>query len=222
MTRDTPPSPLTPELLLRIYAAGIFPMAEDADDPTLHWVDPEHRGILRLEAFHVSRSLQRTLRRAPFDVGVDQAFDAVVAACAAARFERPSTWINGEIRRLVSELFHMGHAHSVECRKDGRLVGGLYGIALGGAFFGESMFSLETDASKVALCHLVARLRRGGFVLLDTQFLTEHLARFGAVEIGREEYHARLSEALRVDAVFYLGSLGAGDLAFRQSLTQMS
>lgn len=222
MTRDGTPSPLTPELLLRIYAAGIFPMAEDADDPTLHWVDPDRRGILPLADFHVSRSLQRTLRRAPFEVDVDRAFDEVVAACAAARFDRPSTWINMEIRRLVSELFRMGSAHSVECRREGKLVGGLYGISIGGAFFGESMFSFETDASKVALCHLVARLRRGGYVLLDTQFLTEHLARFGAVEIGRDEYHTRLADALRVDAVFYRGSLGAGDLAFRQSLTQMS
>lgn len=222
MSQGGQPSPLTPELLLRIYAAGIFPMAEDADDTALHWVDPEHRGILPLDAFHVSRRLQRKLRHNPFDVQVDQTFDEVVAACAAPRFDRPSTWINGEIRRLVGALFGMGHAHSVECRLDGRLVGGLYGISLGGAFFGESMFSRETDASKIALCHLVARLRRGGFVLLDAQFMTEHLARFGAVEIPREDYHARLAAALTVRAEFYRGPLAAGDLTFRQSLTQTS
>ncbi len=222
MSQGGQPSPLTPELLLRIYAAGIFPMAEDALDPTLHWVDPERRGVIPLDGFHVSRRLQRTLKRNPFEVRADHAFDETVAACAQARFDRPTTWINGEIRRLVGELFRMGHAHSVECWRAGRLVGGLYGISLGGAFFGESMFSRETDASKVALCHLVARLRRGGFVLLDTQFLTEHLASFGAMEIGRAEYHAKLAAALAVEARFYLGPLDAGDLAFRQSLTQTS
>jgi leucyl/phenylalanyl-tRNA--protein transferase len=223
VTRETSPSPLTPELLLRVYAAGLFPMAEDADDPTLYWVDPELRGILPLDdGFHVSRSLQRRLRRNPFEMRVDSAFDAVVAACGESRPDRPTTWINDDIRRLVSDLFRMGHAHSVESWRDGRLVGGLYGISLKGAFFGESMFSLETDASKVALCHLVARLRRGGYRLLDTQFLTDHLARFGTVEITRETYHARLADALLVDAEFYRGPLDAGDLAFRQSLTQTS
>lgn len=222
MTRDGTPSPLTPELLLRIYAAGIFPMAEDADDPTLYWVEPEARGILPLDGFHVPRSLQRTLRHAPFEVRCDTAFDAVVAACAAPRTDRPTTWINAEIRRLVSELHRMGHAHSVECWRDGRLMGGLYGVALKGAFFGESMFSRERDASKVALCHLVARLRRGGFTLLDTQFVTGHLARFGVVEVPRAEYRVLLEAALGVEAGFYLGPLAAGDLAFRQSLTQTS
>ena len=222
MERDGTPSPLTPELLLRVYAAGVFPMAEDADDPTLHWVDPDERGVLPLDGFHVSRSLQRRLRRNPFDMRVDSAFDAVVAACAQARLDRPTTWINAEIRRLVSELHRMGHAHSVESWHDGQLVGGLYGIALKGAFFGESMFSRATDASKLALCHLVARLRHGGFVLLDTQFLTDHLAHFGTIEISREDYHARLSAALGVTAEFYRGDLGAGELEFRQDLTQTS
>jgi len=216
------PTPLTPELLLRIYAAGIFPMAEDADDPALHWIDPEHRGILPLDGFHVSRSLQKTIRRGPFDVRTDTAFEATVAACAEPRLDRPTTWINGEIRRLAGRLFEMGHAHSVECWHGGRLVGGLYGISLGGAFFGESMFSRATDASKVALCHLVARLRRGGYALLDTQFLTEHLAQFGAIEIPRAEYHDRLAAALAMTAEFYRGPLEAGDLAFRQSFTQTS
>jgi leucyl/phenylalanyl-tRNA--protein transferase len=216
------PTPLTPELLLRIYAAGIFPMAEDADDPALHWIDPEHRGILPLDGFHVSRSLQKTIRRGPFDVRTDTAFEATVAACAEPRLDRPTTWINGEIRRLAGRLFEMGHAHSVECWHGGCLVGGLYGISLGGAFFGESMFSRATDASKVALCHLVARLRRGGYALLDTQFLTEHLAQFGAIEIPRAEYHDRLAAALAMTAEFYRGPLEAGDLAFRQSFTQTS
>lgn len=222
MTRDGAPSPLTPELLLRIYAAGIFPMAEDADDPALYWVDPEWRGVLPLDRFHVPRSLQKTLRRAPFEVRVDSAFDEVVAECARARFERPTTWINGEIRRLVGELFRMGHAHSVECWGGDRLVGGLYGVSLGAAFFGESMFSRATDASKIALCHLVARLRRGGFTLLDTQFVTEHLEQFGTEEIPRTEYHERLAAALARKAEFYCGPLSSGDLAFRQSFTQTS
>lgn len=222
MSQGGQPTPLTPELLLRIYAAGIFPMAEDADDPALHWIDPEHRGILPLDGFHVSRSLQKTIRRGPFDVRTDTAFEATVAACAEPRLDRPTTWINGEIRRLAGRLFEMGHAHSVECWHGGRLVGGLYGISLGGAFFGESMFSRATDASKVALCHLVARLRRGGYALLDTQFLTEHLAQFGAIEIPRAEYHDRLAAALAMTAEFYRGPLEAGDLAFRQSFTQTS
>lgn len=222
MSQGGQPTPLTPELLLRIYAAGIFPMAEDADDPALHWIDPEHRGILPLDGFHVSRSLQKTIRRGPFDVSTDTAFEATVAACAEPRLDRPTTWINGEIRRLAGRLFEMGHAHSVECWHGGCLVGGLYGISLGGAFFGESMFSRATDASKVALCHLVARLQRGGYALLDTQFLTEHLSQFGAIEIPRAEYHDRLAAALAMTAEFYRGPLEAGDLAFRQSFTQTS
>jgi leucyl/phenylalanyl-tRNA--protein transferase len=222
VSRDEMPTPLTAELLLKIYASGIFPMAEDASDPTLFWVDPEERGILPLDTFHVSRRLQRTVLRAPFDVRVDTAFDEVVAACAAPQHDRPTTWINGEILRLVSELHHMGHAHSVECWQADKLVGGLYGIALGGAFFGESMFSRATDASKIALCHLVARLRHNGFTLLDTQFVTDHLEQFGVVEIPRADYHAKLKAALKVQTTFYLGPLAAGELAFRQSLTQTS
>jgi leucyl/phenylalanyl-tRNA--protein transferase len=222
VSRDKTPTPLTAELLLKIYASGIFPMADDANDPTLFWVDPEERGILPLDTFYVSRRLQRTLSHTPFDMRLDTAFDEVVAACAAPRLDRPTTWINSEILRLVSELHRMGHAHSVECWRAGELVGGLYGIALGGAFFGESMFSRATDASKIALCHLVARLRHGGYTLLDTQFVTEHLERFGVVEIPRADYHARLKAALKVKAEFYLGPLAAGELAFRQSLTQTS
>jgi leucyl/phenylalanyl-tRNA--protein transferase len=193
---------LTPDILIEAYAAGIFPMAESADDPELFWVDPNRRGILPLEAFHVPRRLQRVLRRGRFAVRVDTAFDAVMRGCAEASETRPSTWINDEIVRLYSALFERGAAHSVECWHDGELVGGLYGVSLGAAFFGESMFSRVTDASKVALAHLVARLRRGGYRLLDTQFLTPHLAQFGGVEISRARYHRLLAEALRYRAIF--------------------
>ena len=197
-------------------------MAESADDPTLFWLDPEMRGILPLDGFHVARRLQRTLRQAPFEVTCDTAFGETVAACAAARAGRPSTLINDEIRRLAGALHRLGHAHSVECRFEGEMVGGLYGVSLGGAFFGESMLSTRRDASKVALCHLVARLRRGGYTLLDTQFVTEHLVQFGAIEISRDDYHDCLAAALNVKASFYLGELSAADLTFRQSLTHTS
>lgn len=213
---------LTPELLLRTYAAGIFPMAESATDPTVFWVEPEMRGILPLDRFHVSRRLQRTLRRNPFEVRVDTAFDAVVAACAEPAPDRPSTWINDQIRDLYAGLHGLGHAHSVECWLEGELAGGLYGVNLGGAFFGESMFSRARDASKIALCHLVARLRRGGFRLLDTQFQTEHLAQFGVIEVPRDTYQELLQDALEIQCSFYLGALSTGDLAFRQSFTQTS
>ncbi|MCH8091542.1 MAG: leucyl/phenylalanyl-tRNA--protein transferase [Proteobacteria bacterium] len=215
-------SQLTPEILLRTYAAGIFPMAESAEDPTLFWVDPETRGILPLEKFRVSRGLQRKLRRDLFEVRCDAAFEEVVRACAAKTSERPTTWINEEIIRLYLGLHAMGHAHSVECWQDGELAGGLYGVCIGGAFFGESMFSRATDASKIALAHLVARLRRGGYRLLDTQFATSHLEQFGVTEIGRNEYQAILSSALAADASFYRGPLASEELEFRQSLTQMS
>jgi leucyl/phenylalanyl-tRNA--protein transferase len=213
---------LTPDILLRTYAAGIFPMAESADDPTLFWVDPDRRGVLPLDRFHVSRKLQKTLRAGTFDVRIDAAFNDVIRMCGEAHEGRPSTWINNEIIRLYAGLHRMGHAHSIETWRDGRLVGGLYGVALGGAFFGESMFSREPDASKVALCHLVARLRRGGFKLLDTQFVTKHLSQFGVREIPRAEFRRLLAQALDVAAEFYLGPLGDSDLAFRQSLTHTS
>lgn len=191
---------ITPDLLLRAYACGLFPMARTRDDPQLHWIDPDQRGILPLETFHVPRSLQKTLRRGEFTITVDQAFPAVMEGCAAPAPGRDETWINPQITALFTALHRSGHAHSVEAWRDGQLVGGLYGLALGGAFFGESMFSRCTDASKVALCALVERLRDGGFVLLDTQFITAHLARFGAVEIPRAQYHARLRAALSVPA----------------------
>ena len=215
-------SELTPDILLRTYAAGIFPMAESAEDPTLFWVDPETRGILPLEKFRVSRGVQRKLRRHVFEVRCDTAFEEVVRACAAKTSERPTTWINEEIIRLYLGLHAMGHAHSGECWQGGELAGGLYGVCIGGAFFGESMFSRVTDASKIALAHLVARLRRGGYRLLDTQFVTSHLEQFGVTEVGRGEYQAILSSALAADASFYRGPLASEELEFRQSLTQIS
>jgi len=193
---------LTSDLLLRAYGVGLFPMAETAEDPELFWVDPDRRGVLPLDDFHVPRSLRKTLRRGGFEVTADKAFRAVIAACAAPGPRRRATWINVEIQRLYGELHDRGHAHSVECWQGGTLAGGLYGVALGGAFFGESMFSRATDASKVALVHLVARLKRGGFQLLDTQFVTPHLRRFGAIEISRGAYRRRLAVAVRVAAAF--------------------
>ena len=187
---------LNAELLLRAYASGIFPMAESADSPDLYWFDPEQRGILPLDGFHVPKRLKRTLRAGVFEMRFDGDFRAVIEACAESTDERPKTWINADIVRLYSELHERGFAHCVETWRAGRMVGGLYGVSLGTAFFGESMFSRETDASKVALVHLVARLKAGGFTLLDTQFVTGHLARFGAVEIPRAEYRRRLAHAL--------------------------
>jgi len=202
MSRLNAPYAITPHLLLRAYSIGLFPMAESAEDDQLYWVDPERRATFPLDGFAVSRSLAKTVRSDRFVVGVDLDFDAVIDACAAPAFRRERTWINAEIRRLYRELFDLGFAHTVECRREGRLVGGLYGVALGSAFFGESMFHLERDASKVALTHLVARLRAGGFQLLDTQFITPHLASLGAVEISREEYHRALEQALSAKANF--------------------
>ena len=186
---------LTPDLMLRAYRAGLFPMAETRDGDRLYWLDPELRGILPLDRFHLPRRLRRTALSERFEVVADQDFAAVIAGCAASAPGRDDTWINPEIERLFTALHRQGHAHSVECRMDGELVGGLYGVAVGGAFFGESMFSRVRDASKVALVYLVARLRLRGFQLLDTQFVTVHLAQFGAVEIGRERYRSLLAAA---------------------------
>lgn len=187
---------LTPELVLHAYAEGIFPMAERADDPDLYWVSPEMRGVLPLNSFHLPKRLARTVRSDRFIVTSDAAFVDVMRACAEPAVGRPSTWINEEIVRLYTALHAAGHAHSIECWREGVLVGGLYGVSLGGAFFGESMFSRERDASKVALVHLIARLKAGSYVLLDTQFLTRHLSQFGAIEIPRLGYLARLRAAL--------------------------
>jgi leucyl/phenylalanyl-tRNA---protein transferase len=212
---------LTPDLLLRAYAAGYFPMAESAEDPELFWVDPDPRGILPLDQFHLPRRLKRTLRSGTFEVRVDSDFEAVMRGCAAATEGRPKTWINDEILRLYGALHRRGFAHCVESWAEGKLVGGLYGVAIGGAFFGESMFSRTSDASKVALVHLVARLVVGGFVLLDTQFVTEHLSRFGAIEVSRRDYHRRLQAALAVNAYFPLGLL-ADPVSVLQSSTVTS
>ncbi len=190
-------SPITPALLLRAYASGVFPMADSADDPDIYWVEPALRGIIPLDGLHVPRRLRRTVRRGLFEIRINTAFDAVMAGCAAPAPGRENTWINTTIRRLYNRLHEMGHAHCVECWQGGRLVGGLYGVQLNGAFFGESMFSRARDASKVALVHLVARLNAGGFSLLDAQFITGHLARLGAIEIPQAEYLARLERALR-------------------------
>jgi leucyl/phenylalanyl-tRNA---protein transferase len=196
------PFQLTPDLLLRAYRLGLFPMAESRDAKTLHWLDPEARGVLPLHGFHIPRSLMKVLRSNRFTVTANADFAGTIAACAAVREVRPETWINPEIERLFVELYRLGFAHSVETWENGVLVGGLYGAALGGAFFGESMFSTTDDASKVALVHLVARLRLSEFTLLDTQFITTHLTRFGATEVPRNTYHALLAEAVEVTARF--------------------
>jgi leucyl/phenylalanyl-tRNA--protein transferase len=191
---------LTPEIVLRAYAEGVFPMAERRDDPDLYWVSPERRGIIPLDAFHVSRRLARTVRSDRFTVTSDIAFVDVMKACSACAPDREQSWINAEIIRLYTALHTSGYAHSIECWHDGALVGGLYGVSLGAAFFGESMFSRARDASKVALVHLVARLIDGEYELLDTQFITSHLARFGTIEIPREDYLNRLDRAVGREA----------------------
>jgi leucyl/phenylalanyl-tRNA--protein transferase len=187
---------ITVDILLRAYSVGLFPMADAADDPELFWVEPELRGIIPLDTFHVSKSLAKTIRRKPFDIRFDTAFEAVMAGCAAAAPDRPSTWINETIRRLYTELHHIGHAHSVEAWEGKELVGGLYGVSLGSAFFGESMFSRRTDASKICLVHLVERLREKGFTLLDTQFTTDHLKNFGAIDMPKDDYAKILEKAV--------------------------
>ena len=203
-----------PKDLLDCYRRGVFPMADDRDDPRLFLVDPDLRGVLPLNNFHVSKSLRKTIRKDVFEVRFNTAFSRVMELCAEAAPDRPSTWINSPILNLYSALHRLGHAHSVESWLDGELIGGLYGVSLKGAFFGESMFSRVTDASKVALAHLVARLKNHGYVLLDTQFITEHLKSFGVEEIGREEFQRRLAAALEVDAQFGsadgVGAAGAG------------
>ena len=198
-------STLTADQILRAYALGVFPMARQHDDPKLYWVDPEKRGILPLADFHLPRSLKKVLKRESFEMRVDTAFEQVLELCAESTARRPETWINAEITRLFTDLHHAGLAHSVESWQDGRLVGGLYGLSLGSAFFGESMFSRATDASKVALTHLVAVMKKGGYTLLDTQFVTEHLAQFGAVEIPRRDYLRLLAQALDRPASFQGG-----------------
>jgi leucyl/phenylalanyl-tRNA--protein transferase len=195
-SRESPFVEITPEVLLKAYSCGIFPMADSADDPGLHWIEPPMRGIIPLEGFHISSRLARTVRSDRFTVRVDCDFDGVLDGCAAPQPGRQRTWISNRIRALYTTLYDIGHCHSVETYLGDRLVGGLYGVCLGRAFFGESMFHTETDASKVALVHLVARLRAAGFKLLDTQFVTDHLRTFGAVEVPKDQYHKLLDVAL--------------------------
>ena len=208
---------LTAELLLHAYSVGVFPMSDHRDDDDIFWVDPKRRGILPLDRFHLSRSLAKRIRRGSFTITVNRDFDAVVAGCA----DRPETWINGEIHDRYLELHAMGHAHSLEIWQQDALVGGVYGVSLGAAFFGESMFSRRTDASKVALAYLVDRLRLGGFLLCDTQFLTAHLASLGAEEISRAAYHQRLQQAIHRNADFVAPQLPAPQLLL-QRMTQTS
>jgi leucyl/phenylalanyl-tRNA--protein transferase len=187
---------ITPDILLRAYSIGLFPMAESSEDPEIFWVEPEMRGILPLDGFHVSKSLAKAVRKKPFDIRFDRAFERVIACCAEPAGDRPSTWINSTIRKLYTELHRMGHAHSVEAWEGDELVGGLYGVSLGSAFFGESMFSRRTNASKICLVHLVERLRANGFTLLDTQFTTDHLKTFGTIDIPKDEYLKLLRKAV--------------------------
>ncbi|MEM9286398.1 MAG: leucyl/phenylalanyl-tRNA--protein transferase [Pseudomonadota bacterium] len=213
---------LSPDLLLQAYRLGYFPMGEARDSDALMWVKPKERGVFPLDAFHMPRSLKKVVKQDVFDVRVNQAFGKVMMLCASPEAGRDDTWINDEIVEAYTALHQRGHAHSVECYLEGELAGGLYGVSIAGAFFGESMFSLVTDASKVALCHLVGRLKIGGYHLLDTQFLTPHLARFGAVELPEDIYDDRLAEALAISGDF----LAAGDQTsgsiIVQSITQTS
>ena len=203
MTRPFAPGHrIPPDLLLRAYASGVFPMAESADDPEIFWVRPETRGLIPLDRLHVPKSLAKVVRQKRFDIRFDTDFSGVIEGCAEAGSGRESTWINQPIREAYAELFARGHCHTVEAWRDGRLVGGLYGVTLARAFFGESMFSRETDASKVCLVHLVERLNARGFVLLDTQFTTGHLKRFGAIDVPRAKYEQLLEEALSGAARF--------------------
>ena len=204
---------LTPDILLRAYAIGIFPMAEGREHRELHWIDPEQRGVLPLDSFHVPRKLRRRIRRGDFKVTCDNAFAKVIESCAEPADNRPDTWINPAIEHLVMELHAMGFAHSIECWRDDRLLGGLYGVSLGGCFFGESMFSREKDASKIALVHLVFRMKKGGFVLLDTQFTTPHLTQFGVIDISRADYRELLGKAINLPAEFPLAPFSMAEIA---------
>ncbi|HRX36518.1 MAG TPA: leucyl/phenylalanyl-tRNA--protein transferase [Aestuariivirga sp.] len=196
-------STITPHILLRAYSAGIFPMAESAEDNALYWVEPEERGVIPLDGLRISQSLRKRVRRQSFDVRIDSDFDSVIRACAERTRDRPSTWINNRILSLYSQLHRMGCCHSVECWNGDTLVGGLYGVRIGAVFFGESMFSRATDASKVALVHLVARLNAGGFKLLDAQFVNPHLERMGAVSLPKTEYHKVMEPLLGIDGDFF-------------------
>lgn len=222
-SRDDPMIEITPQVLLKAYSCGIFPMAESADDPALYWIEPQHRGVLPLDGVHFPRRLLRTVRTTPLTVKIDTNYDAVIDGCSASRPGRTSTWINKRIRNLYRELFERGACHTVEVWNGDSLVGGLYGVALKGAFFGESMFSFERDASKIALVHLVARLQAGKFILLDTQFTTDHLRQFGTIELERDDFQIELEKALRVTGDFdVLGSTVSGEDAVAVIAKSMS
>jgi leucyl/phenylalanyl-tRNA--protein transferase len=201
MTKQTDKMMLTPQILLKAYSCGLFPMSESADDPELFWVDPEVRGIIPLDKFHIPRSLKKVINRGIFDIKINTNFTQVMRECAKETDDRPTTWINDTILKLYHELHLTGHAHSIEAWKDGELVGGLYGVSLGSAFFGESMYSRVTDASKVCLAFLVKYMIKNNFTLLDTQFTTDHLIRFGAVDIPRDVYSILLSKAMEVHSI---------------------
>ena len=210
MTGEADAHLVTADLLLRAYEAGIFPMAESADDPGLYWIEPKERGIIPLNAFHLPKSLAKTIRSGRFTIAINRDFDAVIAGCAAEAPDRRQTWINQRIRTLYGELYDRGFVHTIEVYRGAALAGGLYGVSLGGAFFGESMFHKERDASKVALAYLIARLKIGGYALLDTQFVTPHLAQFGAVAVRRTRYRQMLIRALQVQGDFFALSEATG------------
>jgi leucyl/phenylalanyl-tRNA--protein transferase len=207
-SRETAFVEITPEVLLKAYACGIFPMAESAEDPALYWIEPEKRGIIPLDAFHIPSRLARTVRSGRFEIAVNRDFQGVLDGCAEPAPGRTRTWINARIRSLYCKLYDIGHCHSVEAYENGELAGGLYGVCLGRAFFGESMFHHARDASKVALVHLVARLKAAGFTLLDTQFVTSHLTTFGAIEVPQQRYHKMLEASLVGEADFTAFSRG--------------
>jgi leucyl/phenylalanyl-tRNA--protein transferase len=213
---------ITPELLLQAYRIGVFPMGESRDDPKLYWLDPRLRAVLPLDGFHLPKRLARTVRQDTFEISADTDFLGVMRACAEPRPGHPESWINEPILALYGELFARGHAHSIECRHAGKLVGGLYGVSVGAAFFGESMFSRERDASKVALVHLMARLIKGGFRLLDCQFMTEHLRSFGAIEVPREEFRIKLADAVDRTANFQRELGGEDPCVIVQASTRTS
>jgi leucyl/phenylalanyl-tRNA---protein transferase len=218
--RDSAHIEITPEVLLKAYACGIFPMAESAEDPALYWIEPELRGVIPLDGFHIPSRLARTVRSDRFSVVSNRDFDAVIDGCAEPGPGRSRTWINGRIRTLYRKLYDIGHCHTIEVYEGDALVGGLYGVSLGRTFFGESMFHRARDASKVALVHLVARLRTGGFKLLDAQFITQHLKTFGATEVPRRHYHKLLADALAGHANFAVFPVEVpvpGHVAIRQA-----
>lgn len=213
---------ITPDFLLQAYTNGLFPMAESASDPQIFWIEPKQRGIIPLAEFHTPRRLIRTIRTQPFDIRIDHDFEAVISYCAAPIAGRRKTWINQPIRDLYTALFEMGHCHTVEAYREGKLVGGLYGIALKSVFFGESMFHKEKNASKITLIYLASRLREAGFTLLDTQFISQHLTQFGAVEIDKKTYRKKLEAALKIDADFNRPALHPSVESVLQFVSQTS